>query len=356
MLAHFGLRIPGPLAIHTGRRYDATVILAGDVGGTKTHLALYPPGAAPRRPAFDRLYASHEHPALDALVAAFLVEAGGKGIERAVLGIAGVVVGNRCETTNLPWHVDGASIAHLLGGADVTLINDLAATAYGLDQLVESDLDTLQPGSAPELAERAHGSRAVIAAGTGLGMVATLREGAHTVVASSEGGHADFAPRTDDEIALHGWLRSRYGRVSAERVLSGRGLADIHRFLGERKRGAESAEFAARFAAAEDPAAVVTAGALDGSCERAMLALRVFVEAYGGEAGNLALRALPIEGLFLGGGIAPRIRSAFRDGGFLSAFNDKPPMTELLERIPVHLILETQTALWGAAVLALAGD
>lgn len=344
------------MAITAGHGYDAAVILAGDVGGTKTHLALYAPEATPRRPAFDRIYASHEHPALDSMIAAFLVEAGNARIERAVFGIAGVVVGNRGETTNLPWDVDGVSISKMLGRGAVTLINDLAATAHGLDQLGEAELETLQPGSIPELAKRAHGSRAVIAAGTGLGMVATLREGTHTVVAPSEGGHADFAPRTDEEIALHGWLRVRYGRVSVERVLSGRGLADIHRFLGERKRGAESAEFAARFAAAEDPAAVVTAGALDGSCERAVLALGLFVEAYGGEAGNLALRALPIEGLFLGGGIAPRIRTAFRDGRFLKAFRDKPPMTELLERIPVHLILEPQTALWGAAALALAHD
>jgi glucokinase len=336
------------LAFGATRRYDAAVILAGDVGGTKTHLALFTREAGARRPAFDQRYPSRDHASLEALVVSFLAEAGSPAVTRAAFGIAGVVVGNRCETTNLPWHVDGAIVAGVLGGAPVTLLNDLAVTAHGLDVLEPSDLETLQPG-APE-----PGVRAVLAAGTGLGMVAAVRgEGAVRAIAS-EGGHADFAARSADEAALLGWLRERYGRVSVERVLSGRGLADLYRFLGAIGRGAEPREFAARFAAAPDPAAVVSEGALQGQCERATLALAFFVSLYGAEAGNLALRTLPLEGLYLGGGIAPRVRPALRDGRFMQAFHDKAPMQSLMSRVPVHLILDDQTALWGAAHVALA--
>jgi glucokinase len=323
------------------------VILAGDVGGTKTHLALFAEGANVREPSFQRLYPSHEHASLEALVSEFLAGAAGARVTRAAFGVAGVVTRNHCETTNLPWHVDGAELSRELGGASVRLMNDLAATAAGLDSLGDADLDRLQAGS-PE-----PGTRAVIAAGTGLGMVASVGAGAGATIVASEGGHADFAPGRATEDGLCAWLRARYGRTSAERVLSGRGLADLYRYLTEAGRGAEPAGFAARFAAAEDPAAVVSEGALDGSCARARLALEMFVEAYGSEAGNLALRVLPVAGLFIGGGIAPRIRSWFHDPRFLGAFRDKPPMTELLARIPVTLILEPAAALWGAAHVAL---
>jgi glucokinase len=323
------------------------VILAGDVGGTKTHLALFAPGGSPRHPERERRFASHDHASLEALALAFLAEDPSTRVTRAVFGIAGVVIRNRCETTNLPWHVDGAELSDSLGGARVTLLNDLAATAHGLEVLEHGDLETLQPGH-PE-----RGTRAVLAAGTGLGMVSVARAGAGRVVTPSEGGHADFAPRTAVERELAAWLADRHGRASVERVLSGRGLADLYRFLSATARGAESPGFADAFMTAEDPAALVSEAALERSCERAELALGMFVDVYGAEAGNLALRVLPSEGLYLGGGIAPRIRAALQAPRFLEAFRDKAPMTELMGRFPVRLILDTRAALWGAAHVAL---
>jgi len=323
------------------------VILAGDVGGTKTHLAVFAAGAGPRHPQRERRFASHEHASLEALAREFLDESPGTRVTRAVFGIAGVVIRNRCETTNLPWHVDGAELSEALGGAAVTLLNDLAATAHGLEVLERGDLETLQAGE-PE-----RGTRAVLAAGTGLGMVSVTREGEDRVITPSEGGHADFAPRTALERELAAWLSDRHGRASVERVLSGRGLADLYRFLSATRRGVESPGFADAFMAAEDPPALVSEAALERSCERAELALGMFVEAYGAEAGNLALRVLPGEGLYLGGGIAPRIRTALEGPRFLDAFRDKAPMTDLMRRFPVHMILDARAALWGAAHVAL---
>jgi glucokinase len=323
------------------------VILAGDVGGTKTHLACFAPGGSPRHPEREQRYASHEHASLESLARAFLEETGAPPPTRAVFGIAGVVIRNRCETTNLPWHVDGEELSHALGGASVTLLNDLAATAHGLEVLEREDLEAIQRG------DLERGTRAVLAAGTGLGMVSVAREHAGLVIAPSEGGHADFAPRTAIERELAAWLGDRHGRASVERVLSGRGLADLYRFLSATGRGQESPGFADRFMAADDPAALVSEAALERSCERAELALGMFVDVYAAEAGNLALRTLPNEGLYLGGGIAPRVRSAILSPRFLEVFRDKAPMADLMRRFPVHLILDSRAALWGAAHLAL---
>ena len=323
------------------------MILAGDVGGTKTHLALFAPGGSPRHPEREQLFSSHDYDSLESLARAFLSEPPSPHVERAVFGIAGVVIRNRCETTNLPWHVDGSEMAAALGGTSVTLLNDLVATAHGLDTLESTELETIQAGTMEP------GTRAVLAAGTGLGMVSVSRDGAHRFITPSEGGHADWAPRTAIERELAAWLAERHGRASVERVLSGRGLADLYRFLTATARGGEPLGFAERFMAADDPAALVSEAALDRSCERAELALGMFVDAYGAEAGNLALRVLAGEGLYLGGGIAPRVRAALQSARFLDAFRDKAPMSDLMRRFPVHLILDSRAALWGAAHVAL---
>ena len=325
------------------------MILAGDVGGTKTHLALYEPGSAPRKPLLDLKAPSRDHPSLESLVGEFLAKASARPT-RAVFGIAGPVVDNRCETTNLPWVMDGRSVGQAIGGAQVTLINDLEATAWGLPVLEPSDLETLQPGNA------ASGNRALIAAGTGLGEAILFRDREGWRPSASEGGHVDFGPRDPLEDELLVWLRGRYGRASYERILSGHGLADLYRFMSATGRGAEPEEVARRFAIAEDPAAVVTETALDGSCERASLVLGKFVEVYGAEAGNLALKALAVGGVFVGGGIAPRMLPALRDGRFMNAFNRKGRLSPVVEQIPVKVVLDPQTALWGAAALALAGS
>ena len=324
------------------------MILAGDIGGTKAHLALFAPGSHLRSPAIEERLPTHGSPSLDSLVTQFLERARVRPT-KAVFGIAGPVADNRCITTNLPWHVDGAVIGAEIG-APVTLLNDLEATAWGLSTLGPADLQVLQAGTP------AAGNRALIAAGTGLGESILMWDGRRWHPMASEGGHADFAARDalEDELLL--WLRGRFGRVSYERVLSGPGLADLYRFFRETRRGHEPDEIAMRFDRADQPAAVVTESALDGSCERARLTLERFLSIYGAEAGNLALKALALGGVFVGGGIAPRMLSALAGGGFVRAFFDKGRLSPVLTRIPVSVVLDPATAVWGAASRAFSED
>jgi glucokinase len=322
------------------------MILAGDIGGTKTHLALFAPGRSAREPLADRKVPSGHFGSLEELVRAFLTTVPERPT-RAVFGIAGPVVDNRVDTTNLPWHIDAHAISDVLGGARVELINDLESTAWGLTLLGAGDLATLQAGTP------ATGNRALIAAGTGLGEALVVWDGARWRPTASEGGHTDFAARDPLEDELAQWLRARYGRVSYERILSGNGLADLYRFFTDTGRGAEPPAIADAFAAAADPAAVVTGAAMDGACERARLVLERFVSIYGAEAGNLALKALAVAGVFVGGGIAPRMLPFMQDGGFIRAFGAKGRLSPLLARVPVHVILDDRAALWGAAAVGM---
>lgn len=328
-----------------GRGYPPLVILAGDIGGTKTHLALFPPGGSPRKPALDRIYPSQDHASPDRLVRTFLDEAGTRPT-RVVLGIAGPVVNNRADITNLPWTVDGAALGLALG-TEVRLLNDLEATGWGVSTLEASDLSPLHAGRA----ER--GNCALLAAGTGLGEALLMWNGSDWTPSASEGGHTDFGPRDALEDELLQWLRARYGHVSYERILSGPGLADLYRFFRDTGRGAEPDPVRARFDEADDPAAVVTEAALSGECERARLTLGRFCSIYGAEAGNVALKFLAVGGVFVSGGIAPRILAALRQGAFERAFLDKGRLQHVVESIPVHVVLDPATALWGAAALAL---
>lgn len=329
------------------------MILAGDVGGTKTHLALFDPNGSAREPVADRKVSSAGFDSLEAIVREFLagVGAGVGGRDarpaRAVFGIAGPVVDNTVDTTNLPWHIDAAAMSDVLGGARVDLMNDLESTAWGLPLLGDRDLETLQSGTP------ARGNRVLIAAGTGLGEALLVWDGGTWRPSASEGGHTDFGPRDATEDELLRWLRAKYGRASYERILSGKGLADLHRFHAETGRGAEPAEVARAFAAAPDPAAVVTAAALDGASERARLTVERFISIYGAEAGNLALKGLAVAGVYVGGGIAPRLLPLLRQGGFVRAFGDKGRLSPVLARMPVALILDDRTALWGAAAVAM---
>lgn len=323
------------------------MILAGDVGGTKTRLALFAPDGSPRHPLREQRALSHDFPSLEALVLDFLGGAGAS-VSAAVFGIAGPVVDNRCEATNLAWTMDGATLGAHLGGARVRLINDLEATGWGLALLGEGETEVLQAGTP------ARGNRALIAAGTGLGEGILVWDGTAHRPTASEGGHADFGSRDPLEDELNVWMRAKHGRVSYERILSGRGLAELYRFLAESGRGQEPAAVAARFGSDPDPAQVVTAAALDGTCERAALALDRWVSIYGAEAGNLALKGLAVNGVFVGGGIAPRIAAVLRRGGFVEAFRQKGRLKPLLEQIPVTLILDDRAALWGAAAYGMA--
>jgi glucokinase len=322
------------------------VILAGDIGGTKADLALFDPGDGPRRPRVEGRLATRDFESVEALLAEFLANGAAHARPtRAVLGIAGPVHDNRTETTNLPWILDGDEITGRIG-APVTLLNDLAATAWGVSLLGAADLDVLHRGVAQD------SNRALIAAGTGLGESMLARTTGGWVVVASEGGHTDFGPCTPLQDELLVWLRARYERVSYERVLSGPGLADLYRFFSDTGRGDEPPAVARRFAEAPDPAVVVTETALDGSCERSRRVMLEFVTIYGAEAGNLALQCVALGGVFLGGGIAPRIRSFLHKPQFLRAFRDKGRLTPVVETIPIAVILDPRTALWGAAAFA----
>jgi glucokinase len=341
-----GCLVARHLVFPHGRRYDAGMILAGDVGGTKTRLALYEPGSAPRAPVLDRRYLSADYPSLEAIVREFVSGAAVRPT-RAAFGIAGPVVEGRVDTTNLPWRIRSEALTEAIGGGEVRLLNDLESTAWGLSELEPADLRPLVPGTP------AGGNRALIAAGTGLGEALVVRNAGAWHPTASEGGHTDFGPRDPLEDELNVWLRAKYGRVSYERILSGPGLADLHRFMGETGRGAEPPAISARFEAADDPAAIVTGTALDGSSERARLTLERFVSIYGAEAGNLALKSLAVGGVFVGGGIAPRIVPFLSTSTFARAFRSKGRLSPVLEPIPVNLILDDRAALWGAAVIAL---
>jgi glucokinase len=322
------------------------VILAGDVGGTKTRLALFAPDGSPRDALQEQRYPSREHGSLDELVLAFMATTRAR-VTAAAFGIAGPVVRNRTETTNLPWKIDGDHLGERIG-APTRLLNDLEATGWGVDVLRSTELLTLQAG------HPAPGNRALIAAGTGLGEGLLVWNGKQHRPCASEGGHCDFGPRDEVEDELLHWLRAKYHRVSYERILSGPGLADLYRFFTETGRGQEPAEVAQQFASAPDPAAIVSQTGLDGTCERARMVLDRFALVYGAEAGNLALKALSVDGMYIGGGIAPRIRPILESGGFASAFRDKGRLRPVLEQIPLHLILDDRAALWGAAAYAYA--
>ena len=323
------------------------MILAGDVGGTKTRLALFDPGP-PLRLVRLETFRSGAFASLEAIVDEFL-RGGEVPLVGAALGVAGPIVGTTAVLPNLAWRVDATALARRLALPAVGLLNDLEANGWGLQALGAEDTAPLLEG-----APGATGNQAVISAGTGLGEAMLLRTGAHPLAIATEAGHADFAPRNDLEIELLRWLRARKGRVSWERVLSGPGLVNVHAFLSDVGHGAEPA--ATTEAIREgDAAAKISAAALEGRSERCALALDVFTGVYGAEAGNLALRALATGGVFLGGGIAPKILPWLRREPFRRAFLDKGRLSPVLAATPVRVILEERTALLGAALRAAEG-
>jgi glucokinase len=328
------------------------MIIGGDVGGTKTNVGLFEAeeGGAPRL-VRSATFHSAEYPGLAALLAEFLASPEGRGdvgdVEAACFGIAGPVIDNRVTTPNLAWQIDGDRVAQEVGVPRVLLINDLVATAEGIPLLAEGETAQLQAGVAEPPGHE--GNRALLAAGTGLGMALLPRIGSGWHPVPSEGGHADFAPRNEDEIGLLRYLRERYGRVSIERVLSGPGLANIYTFLRDVRHLPESAEVRDLLAHGEDAAKVIGEHGLAGSCALCSRALEIFVGVYGAVGGNLALTGTATNGLWLGGGIAPKILPRLSDGLFLQTFLAKGRFVPFLERVPVHVILNQRTAMLGAA-------
>ncbi len=325
------------------------LILAGDIGGTSTRLAYFDATSGALEPVVEKRFPSRESGSLEEIITLFAAEQG-MIAESACFGIAGPVRNGHVRTPNLPWSVDSALLAGILGLRSVRLLNDLEANAYGIDLLGPDDLIVLNPG-VPDPA----GTIAVVSAGTGLGEALAYWDGTTHRPLSSEGGHADFAPRNALEAELLLFLRDEYGRVSTERIVSGPGLCNIYRFLRDARRLPETATVA-KAMRIKDPAAVISGAALAGECQLCGQALDLFVSLYGAEAGNVSLRVLATGGMYLGGGIAPKIIDRLKEPGFMMAFCAKGRLSPLLENIPVQVILNERTALLGAARCAVIGQ
>jgi glucokinase len=322
------------------------LVLAGDIGGTKTNLALFAVHGDKLRAESMRTFPSKRYSGLVPVLQDFLAGDHPK-VDAACFGIAGPVVDGKVKTPNLPWMVDTAELRRALKLDAAWLLNDLEAGAYGIFTLGNDEFYTLNQGTM-----RQSGNKALIAAGTGLGQAILHDDGHHFDPLASEGGHADFAPRNELEIDLLRHLIERFQHVSYERVVSGPGLFNIYRFFKERRGLAEPQWLTDRFAAADDDSAVISQAALAGEGEICVKSLDLFVSVYGAEAGNLALRAKSVRGLYIGGGIAPKILAKLKDGTFMRAFVDKGRYTDLLAAVPVQVVLNEQAALRGAAYYA----
>jgi glucokinase len=318
------------------------MILAGDIGGTKTNLAFFEVQGRGLMLVAEGTFASREHSSLDDLVRRF-VSAHALPVDSACFGVAGPVKHGRCEAVNLPWVVDARQLASELGIATVALLNDLEANAYGIAALAPEDFVVLNAG-APD----AEGNAVVIAAGTGLGEAGLYWDGKQHRPFASEGGHADFAPRNALEADLLRYLLAQFERVSYERLVSGPGLYNIYRFLRDTGRGVEPLWLGEEMRAG-DPSAAITRAALTGTSPLCVQALDLFVSIYGAEAGNLALKVMATGGVFVGGGIAPKIIAKLKETTFVEAFTAKGRLRPLLEAMPVRVILNDKTALLGAA-------
>jgi glucokinase len=322
------------------------MILAGDVGGTKTALALFDRQGINFTLVREAALPSPEFPTFEGAIARFLADGPSGPIDAASFGIAGPVVEGRVVTTNLPWKIDERAVQAGIPAKRVRLMNDLEATGHGLGALPPTSLVTLQTGTTRP------GNIALIAAGTGLGEALLIWDGKRHRVIASEGGHADFAPRTELEIDLLRFLTKEFGRVSYERILSGPGFFNVYRFLRDTGRVPEPAWLTEKLKAGGDPNAVIGPAALAGRDPLSVATLDLFTTVYGAEAGNLGLKALSVGGVYIGGGIAPRFRAKMEDGTFIAAFRAKGRFGALMEAMPVHLVLESRTALLGAARVA----
>jgi glucokinase len=324
-----------------------TMLLAADIGGTKTLMGLYQPNGDRPRSRVVREYATLDFDSLDDIVETFLDETGVRQIDAVCIGVAGPVTGLVARLTNVPWLADASVVADRLGDCPVQLLNDLEAMAYAVPVLEPDELAVLQEGVAVP-----NGNAALIAAGTGLGEALLHNLNGRFVPCASEGGHADFAARTARELALVDELSRVYGRVDVERVISGPGLVNLFRFTHQASDLRTACRILGPDVDPTDLPAAISTVALDRRCDRCGEALEMFVAAYGAEAGNLALRSVATAGLYIGGGIAPKILPALENGTFMEAFRDKEPMVDLLRMLPVTVILNAAAGLVGAAVRA----
>lgn len=320
------------------------MLLAGDIGGTKTALGVFSPDAGPRAPLAEATFPSARYTDLETLVREFLAQIN-LPVDRASFGVAGPVTGGRARITNLPWVIDEARLRNALHLSSVRLLNDLNAIAHAVPQLGDGDLFTLQAGE-PDPG----GSLAVIAPGTGLGEAFLSWDGARYRPHPSEGGHVNFGPANEREMGLLRYLQQRFAHVSYERVCSGIGLPNIYAYLKDAGVAGEPAWLASRLAAADDRVRVIIDAALtDPPVDLCAGTLEMFVSILGSEAGNLTLKVLATGGVYLSGGIARRIAPALTGGRFREAFRNKGRFSDLLARVPIRVILNPKIALLGAA-------
>ena len=318
------------------------MILAGDIGGTHARLAYFQPQNGHLRLISERVFPSREHSELGEIVTEFVRDSGTHP-EAACFGIAGPVRNGRVETSNLPWVIEQSRLAQQIHLPATLLINDLEASAWGIGALAGSDLVSLNHVTGPAV-----GNQAVIAPGTGLGEAGLFWDGSRHHVFACEGGHTDFAPQGDLQIELLRFLRSRFGHVSYERILSGPGLVNVYEFLRDNGHGKESPALATALSTG-DRAAAISHAALDGSDTMAQKAMEIWISVFGAEASNLALKVMATGGLFLAGGISPKVLAGLTGPLFMQAFLDKGRMRALVEAIPVQVVTNEKTGLLGAA-------
>jgi glucokinase len=320
-------------------------VLSGDIGGTKTRMAIFDVAGTKLRSVIERNYPSGDYASLNDIIEDFL-NAGDTRPDAACFGIAGPVRDNTVDVTNLPWQISASEIATRFGLSRVALLNDLEANAWGLRALDNKDFRILNAG-----VDHPAGNAAIIAAGTGLGEAGLYRDGDRWRPFATEGGHTDFSPGSELEIELLRFLMTRYGHVSWERLVSGPGLVNIHDFLVHYRKQ-PVADWLRDDMHSNDPAAAISRAGQSGHDAICVEALELFVHLYGVEAGNLALKMMASGGVYLGGGIAPKILEQLENGAFMAAFRAKGRMQDLLEHMPVRVILNDRTALYGPAVFA----
>jgi glucokinase len=318
------------------------MILAGDIGGTNTRIALFEQDGSNLKLARECIYPSREHASLDEIVGLFL-RGQAATAATACFGIAGPVMDGRANASNLAWIVDAGQLARETAIKNVWLINDLEAHAYGINDLDPDDLFTVNPG------KPRRGNRALIAAGTGLGEAGMFWDGSEHHAFAAEGGHADFAPGNELELALHAYLMKKFGHVSCERVLSGPGIKNIYDFLRDSQIEQEEQWLKDELERALDPAVLISQYGLEGKAAICDRALDIFTSVYGAEAGNLALRLLALNGVFVSGGIAGKTRAKLKGPLFMERFVAKGRMRPLLETVPVKVIVNEHIGLLGAA-------
>ena len=319
------------------------MILAGEIGATRTRLAAFDKEGSRLKVVVEKTYQSQEHGSLSEIIAAF-IQAEGIAVHSACLGVAGPVRRGRSKISNLPWVIDSRDLAKQLKLDSVGMINDLEAYAYGIDGLDSKDFVTLNAGS-----EDAEGNRAVISARTGLGVAGLYWDGYRHHPFACEGGHSDFAPRNALEMELLAYLQKKYGRISYERLLSGPGIKNIYDFLRDARKADEPQWLKDQIAAAPDPPAVISQLALEGKAAICDQTLSIFVSIYGAETGNCALNFLSTGGIFIGGSVAAKIVPKMKDPIFMESFLDKGRMESLLKEIPVTIVLNDDSGIIGAA-------